>query len=518
MAKFLFIFLPFTALFAQPFDLVLYNGRIIDGTGKPAYPGAIAIRDGRIVAIGAVEGAAKKSIDVKGHVIAPGFIDVHTHAENIEHHPAAKAFLRMGVTTLVLGNCGSSKLDLGAFYKKLEQKGFSPNVCSLIGHGTVRRQAMGASFVRPPTAKELAEMKRHIEKAMRDGAVGMSTGLIYIPGVFAKTDELIELAKVVSAHKGVYVSHMRAEGTKIFEAVDEVCKIASAAKLPAHISHLKLNTKPMWGKHPQLLALLNRARAEGLALTHDQYAYTASSTGLRQLLPDESRAKGRKHFRQLIANPVERKKITDWMKGRLKARKREDYAWAVIASYKHDKSYNGLNIVEAAQKRFGDKSLSRQLDLLIELEANGGASGVFHGMNEADARALMKNPFTMFASDSGVRVYKSGMPHPRGYGNAARFLARYTRDQKNFPLEEAIRKLTYLPASTFKLRGRGAIHKGYAADLVVFDPAKVQDKATFKEPHHYATGFRLVLVNGQTVVENDKHNGAGPGQIIRRGQ
>ena len=503
---------------AQPFDLVLRNGRIIDGTGKPAYTGAVAIRNGRIIAVGAVQGAVKKTIDVKGQVIAPGFIDVHTHAENIEHHPAAKAFLRMGVTTLVLGNCGSSKLDLGAFYKKLQQKGFSPNVCSLIGHGTVRRQAMGASFVRPPTAKELVEMKRLVDKAMLEGAVGMSTGLIYIPGVFAKTDELIELAKVVSAHKGVYVSHMRAEGTKIFEAVDEVCKIASAAKLPAHISHLKLNTKPMWGKHPQLLARLDRARAEGIALTHDQYAYTASSTGLRQLLPDESRAKGREHFRKLIAAPIERKKITDWMKSRLKARNREDYAWAVIARYRHDNSFNGLNIIQAAKKRFGNDSLNHQLDMLIELEANGGASGVFHGMNENDARALMKNPFTMFASDSGVRVYKSGMPHPRGYGNAARFLARYTREQKNFSLEEAIRKLTQLPAITFKLKGRGEIRKGFAADLVVFDPAKVQDNATFKQPHQYSTGFQLVLVNGQAVVENDKHNGAGPGQVIRRGR
>ena len=505
-------------LSAAPFDLVLLNGRIIDGTGKPTREGGVAIRDGSIAAVGRIDGSAKKTIDVKGLVIAPGFIDVHTHAENIESHPAAKAFLRMGVTTLVLGNCGSSRIDLGAFYKKLEQKGFSPNVCSLIGHGTVRRHVMGRSFMRPPTAKEMAAMKMHIDQAMRDGAVGMSTGLIYIPGVFAKTDELVELSKVVSYHGGLYVSHMRAEGAKIFDAVDEVCRIAREAKLPAHISHLKVNTKPMWGKSKLLLARLDRARAEGISLTHDQYAYTASSTGLRQLLPDESRAKGRDHFKKLIADTAERKKIADWMRGRLKVRNRDSYSYAVIANYGHDKSYNGLNIVEAAKKRFGDASLDRQIDLLLELEKNGGAGGVFHGMNEDDARALMRNPFTMFASDSGVRVYKSGVPHPRGYGNAARFLARYSRDQKQFTLTEAIRKQTSLPARTFKLKGRGELRVGFAADIVVFDPAKVRDNATFTDPHQYATGLRLVLVNGEPVIENDKHNNAGPGQIIRRGK
>ena len=256
------------------------------------------------------------------------------------------------------------------------------------------------------------------------------------------------------------------------------------------------------------------ARAEGIRLTHDQYAYTASSTGLRQLLPDESRAKGRDHFKKLIADPVERKKIADWMKGRLKARNRDSYSYAVIANYKHDKSYNGLNIVEAAKKRFGDASLDRQIDLLLEIEKNGGAGGVFHGMNEDDARALMRNPFTMFASDSGVRVYKSGVPHPRGYGNAARFLARYSRDQKQFTLTEAIRKQTSLPARTFKLKGRGELRVGFAADVVVFDPAKVRDNATFTDPHQLSEGMVHVLVNGQLVIDGAQFTGALPGQVL----
>jgi len=505
------------ALQAAP-DLILRGGTIYDGTGRAPFKADVVIKDGRIHDIVARAAGPGKTIDITGLAVAPGFIDVHTHAENIVHHPKAENFLRMGVTTLVLGNCGSSKLDVGKFYNSLENNGFSPNIASLIGHGTVRKQVMGGSFRRPPTAAELTAMQGHVGKAMRDGALGMSTGLIYLPGTFAKTDELIALSKTVATHGGIYVSHMRSEGTNIFKAVNEVVTIAQQAKLPAHISHLKLAGRPMWGKHAQLLARLDQARAEGIRLTHDQYAYTASSTSLRQLLPDDLVAGGASAFARRIRDAKTHRETVAWMKDRLQKRQRQSYDYAVIAYYKKDKRFNGLNVVQAAKLRYGQDNLDHQIALIFEIEMNGGASAVFHGMHEDDARAFLRHPHTMFASDSSVRAYNVGVPHPRGYGNAARFLARYARDQRQLKLEEAIRKLTYLPASTFKLRGRGAIHKGYAADLVVFDPAKIQDKATFKEPHHYATGFRLVLVNGQTVVENDKHNGAGPGQIIRRGQ
>ena len=503
------------SLSAAPYDLVLQNGRLIDGTGKPARAGDLAIREGRIVAVGNVEGTAKRTIDVGGRIITPGFVDVHTHAENVEKHPAAKAFLRMGVTTLVLGNCGSSRIDLGEYFSELDQKGFSPNVTSLIGHGTVRRQVMGGSFMRPPNTDELAAMRRLVRDAMRDGAVGMSTGLIYLPGTFSKTEELIALSKEVAKSNGIYVSHMRSEGKEIFKAVDEVCRIAREAGLPAHISHLKLAGKPMWGKNKKLIARLDRARTGGVRLTHDQYAYTASSTGIQQMIPSEARRAGRKKFAELLSDPDKKKKLVDEMKGSLEKKERDSYAYAVIAYHAHDKSLNGLNIVEAAKKRYGKSNLDDQIELILDIEKNGGASGVFHGMNEDDVRAFIRSPFTMFASDSSVRVYKSGVPHPRGYGNAARFLARYVREQKVITLEEAVRRLTALPARTFKLKDRGELKPGYWADVVVFDPAKIKDQATFKNPHQYAVGFRLVLVNGAIVVENDKHNGAGPGQIIR---
>jgi N-acyl-D-amino-acid deacylase len=501
-------------------DLILRNGLIYDGTGRAPFKGDIAIANGRIIAVGNVAraGSSRNVIDANGFAIAPGFIDVHTHAENIIYHPKAENFLRMGVTTLVLGNCGSSKLNLGDFYTKLEQNGFSPNIASLIGHGTVRGQVMGGSLRRPPNTTELGAMQKHIDQAMRDGALGMSTGLIYLPGVFARTDELVALSKTVAAHGGIYVSHMRSEGTNIFNAIDEVCTIAEQAKLPAHISHLKLAGRPMWGKHPQLLARLDKARTEGIRLTHDQYAYTASSTSLHQLLPDALIVGGAKAFSERIKGTKTHRETVEWMKDRLRRRQREDYSYAVIAYHKKDKRFNGLNVKEAAKLRYGKDDLDHQISLIFEVETNGGASAVFHGMHEDDARAFLRHSHTMFASDSSVRAFKVGVPHPRGYGNAARFLARYTRDQKQLKIEEAIRKLTSLPAHTFQLKGRGELRPGFAADLVVFDPAKIQDNATFKAPHQYATGFRLVLVNGKAVVENDRHNAAGPGQVIRRGK
>ena len=274
----------------------------------------------------------------------------------------------------------------------------------------------------------------------------------------------------------------------------------------------------MWGKHAQLLDQLGKAREEGLLLTHDQYAYTASSTSLRQLLPDEVVAGGSAAFAQRMKDKTERDKTLNWMKSRLLARQRKDYSYAVIAYHKKDTRYNGLNVVEAARLRYGNGTLDHQISLIFEIEANGGASAVFHGMSEKDARAFLKSPHTMFASDSSVRVFDRGVPHPRGYGNAARFLGHYARDQKQLKLEEAIRKLTSLPARTFKLKGRGLVKPGHSADVVVFDPKMIRDNATFKNPHAYSTGFKYVIVNGRIVVENDRHNGSGPGQIIRHAQ
>ena len=503
---------------AAEFDLLIHGGRVIDGTGVPARFVDVAIQDGRIVAIGRDLGSAKQTLDASGLLVAPGFIDVHTHAENVEEQPEATAFLRMGVTTLVLGNCGSSETDLGAFYRRLEATNVSINVASLVGQGTVRSRVMGGSFMRPATAEELGRMEDIVGRAMDDGALGLSTGLIYLPGTFTPTEEIVALAKVAGTHGGIYASHMRDESREIFAALDELFRIAREAKLPAHVSHLKLSGPVMWNRHAEVLAAIERARAEGLDITQDQYLYTASSTGLSQLIPEEAREGGRERFRERLADPTKKAAMIEAMKAKIASGQRTNYSYAVIASYRADPSLNGLNVKQAALKARGSDTLDDQIELVLEIESKGGASGVFHGMSEADLRAFQQHPNTMFASDSEVRVWQAGVPHPRGYGNSARVLARSVREQNLFRVEEAVRRMTSLPATVFRMKDRGVLREGAWADVVVFDPAKVQDNATFESPHAYATGFRAVLVNGVPVVEHDAHTKARPGRIVRRGQ
>ena len=294
---------------AETYDLLIRGGRVVDGTGSPASFADVAAKNGRIAAIGRLAGQATTTLEVKGLIVAPGFIDVHTHAENIEDFPLAENFVRMGVTTLVLGNCGGSSLNVAEFFKKLEAMRISPNVATLIGHNTVRSHVMGGAFMRPPTDEELTRMKEFVEQGMKDGALGLSTGLIYLPGTFARTDEIIELAKVASAHEGMYVSHMRDEGLDILESLTELFQIAREAHLRAHVSHIKLSGKPAWGRARKVIEVIEKARAEGLDITQDQYAYTASSTGISQLIPETAR-EGLK-FRDRINDPAQKAQASD---------------------------------------------------------------------------------------------------------------------------------------------------------------------------------------------------------------
>jgi N-acyl-D-amino-acid deacylase len=508
---------------AENYDLIVRHGRIVDGSGNPPFFADVAIKDGRIAAIGRVTGTTAKEIDAKGRIVAPGFIDVHTHADEVGEANAkpweqrAENFLRMGVTTVVVGNCGGSALDVDKFYREVEGHKISINVTTLIGHNTVREKAMGGDFDRPPTPEELDQMKSLVERAMKDGAVGLSTGLIYLPGVFSKSDEIVELAKVISPYDGIYASHMRHEDTRIYEALDEVIRVAREAHVRAEVSHIKLSGEKSWGQADKVLAYLEKARTEGLDITQDQYAYTASSTTMRQLIPDEAFDGGNKKFLDLIANPEEKAKLVAKMKEKIKARGRSDYAYAVIASYKHDKSLNGLNIVEAAKKVRGSDSLDDQIEMILELQKNGSASGVFHGMSEEDLQKFMQHPNTMVASDSGLREFGKDVPHPRGYGNNARVLDRYVRELKVLRLEDAIRKMSSLPANSFRLKQRGELREGNWADIVVFDAETVNDPATYGDPHHYAVGIPYVLVNGVPVVVDGEHTGAKPGMGLRHG-
>lgn len=507
--------LCFSSARAQDQALVIRGARVVDGTGNPAFFADVAVRDGRIVAVGQVPGPAGEEIDGRGLVVAPGFIDVHTHSENVASRPEAENFIRMGVTSIVTGNCGGSALDVGAFFRRIEAEGVALNVATLFGHNTARREAMGGSFDREPTPVELARMRELTEAAMRDGAVGVSTGLIYLPGTFSKTDEILELAKVAAQHDGLYASHMRSESTGIFDALDELTRIARDGRIRAHVSHLKLAGNSVWGRSPEVLARIERARDDGLDITQDQYVYTASSTGLSTLVPSSAREGGSEAFRKRLSDPAEKARIVAQMKESLRRSGRDSYAYAVIANFRPDRSLNGKSVAEAARLKRGADALDDQIELILDLEGQGGAGAIFHGMSEDDLQHFMRHPNTMFASDGGIQVRDDSVPHPRSYGNNARVLARYVRDLRLLRLEDAVRRMTSLPAHAFRLKDRGVIREGARADLVLFDPAEVQDVATFGDPHHFARGFRHVLVNGVPVIRDGQATGKRPGQALR---
>ena len=490
-----------------PFDLVIINGRIIDGTGNPWFRGSIAIKNGKIARVGRFDRAETKYvIDAKNQIVAPGFIDVHAHTEDIFSHPLAENFVRMGVTSLVTGNCGGSTTDVAEFLGRYREKPLAVNVATLIGHNSVRSKAMGLDN-RAPTAEEQSAMNAIVEQAMKDGAVGFSTGLIYVPGTFSKTDEVVELAKAASRYGGTYASHIRDEGNEVVAAINEAINIGEQASMPVEISHFKISSKALWGQTPMTLGLVKAARERGLMVTVDQYAYPASSTSLDVRLPTWAVAGGRDEGRKRLADPATRKKIADEMKLDLKKKKFRDYSYAYVASFRANPEYNGKNIAEITKIAKGNSKLDSQIEQIFEMYDKGGASMVYQVMSEDDVKTIMQEPFTMIASDSGVRQFGAGVPHPRGYGNNARVLGRYVRELKIIALEDAIRKMTSLPAQTFNLRDRGQVREGFAADLVIFDPATVSDKATFDQPHQYATGFSSVIVNGQVVFDGAKMTG-----------
>jgi N-acyl-D-aspartate/D-glutamate deacylase len=496
------------------YDLLITNARIVDGSGNPWFRADIGIKDGRIVRIGRIHSTqALKTIDAKGQIVAPGFIDVHTHVESIYSLPAAENFVRMGVTTLVTGNCGSSATDVGQFLGRIKEKPLSVNLATLIAHGSVRRQAMGSDD-RAPTPEETRKMEALVEQAMKDGAVGLSTGLIYVPGTYAKTDEITDLARIVARYGGLYATHMRNEGEYVADAIRESIQIGEQAGLPVEISHFKISSRKMWGQTPMTIGLVRDARARGLMVTVDQYVYTASSTSLDSRLPAWLRAGGLEEGKKRLADKATRERVVNEMKEGLKRSGFKDYSYAMAASYGPDHSFNGKSIAEITKQVRGKSDVSNQIEQILTMYEAGGAGMIYHGMNEDDVQRILREPFTMIASDSGVREIDESVPHPRGYGNNARVLGRYVRELHLLSLEDAVRKMTSLPAQTFGFRDRGLVREGFAADLVVFDEKVVADQATFQKPHQYPVGITYVVVNGQ-VVFGDGMTGARPGVALR---
>ncbi|HET9529714.1 MAG TPA: D-aminoacylase [Blastocatellia bacterium] len=497
------------------YDIAIINGRIIDGTGNPWFYGSVAIKDGLIAGVGKVDSSlAARVIDAQGSIIAPGFIDVHTHVEgSLDDNPSADNFLHMGVTSLVTGNCGSSQLEIGDYLSRLESGGTSVNIATLVGHGSVRRRAMGEE-AREPSADELHKMREIVDRAMREGAVGISTGLIYVPGTYAKTDEVVELAKVVSQHGGVYSTHMRDEGNGVTDSIKEALTIGEQAKLPVNISHFKISSKKRWGDTRLTCKMVADARARGQQVTVDQYVYTASSTSLNILLPSWALEGGREKAKERLDTAETRAKIKREMIDTIRKSGFKDFSYGVVASYRPDPSYEGKNLVEITKLARGKATLDDQTEQIITMYLAGSAGMVYHKMAEPDVERIIAQPFTMIASDSGVQRMDRGAPHPRGYGNNARVLGLYVREKKTVGLEDAVRKMTSLPAATFNLWDRGVIRPGMAADIVVFDDKKVGDRATFDKPHQYAEGFSYVLVNGKPVIDGGTHTKAKAGRAL----
>lgn len=498
----------------EKYDLVIINARIIDGAGNPWFRGSIAIKDGKIAKVGRFEvPAGTNTLDAKNQIVAPGFIDVHAHTEDIYSNPKAENFIRMGVTSLVTGNCGGSDLDIAAFLGKAKTTPLAVNIASLIGHNTVRSKVVGLDN-RAPTPEEQARMDGYVKQAMKDGAVGFSTGLIYLPGTYAKTDEVVGMAKAAAKYGGIYTSHIRDEGTEVVKAVEEAINIGEQANMPVEISHFKIQVPALWGKTPTTIGLVEAARKRGLSVTVDQYAYTASSTNLDSRLPTWVNAGGRAEGKKRLADPAVRKQVSEEIKQDLKKKKFKDFSYAFVSSYRTKPEYNGKNIKEIAKIERGKDNLDAQIEQFLQMYENGGSGMVYHGMQEADVQNIMRQPFTMIAADAGVQRLGQGMPHPRGYGNNARVLGRYVRELKIITLEDAIRKMTSLPAQTFGLKDRGLIREGFAADLVIFDENTVGDPATYEQPHQYAVGFSTVIVGGEIVFDGTQMTGKMPGRAL----
>ncbi len=520
------------------FDTIIKNGQIVDGTGKAAYPGDLGLKDGKIKIIGEIENEAHMIIDATGLSVSPGFIDIHSHSDIfLMVNPMAESKIRQGVTTEVVGNCGNSAaplskenlsliqarnniitpdlewnwLSMGDYLTRFHEQGSSVNIVPLIGHGTVRASVMGYEN-RKPSSEEMAAMKAMIHQAMEDGAAGMSSGLIYAPSYFAKTDELIELAGVVAKHGGVYTSHIRGEGRNLLTAVKEAIAIGEAAGVAVQLSHHKAIGKENWGKVRESLLLIEEAQARGKDVTADQYPYIASSNGLSAVLPGWVHEGDNNDLLRRLADSTMRKRIIKEISFR-------DGYWesTFVSNCPYRQEYEGMSLKEIADSRGRDVYASF-LDILLESGANIGI--ISFGMSKEDVKMVMRHPMVMVGSDgeslADYGPLSKGKPHPRNYGTFPRVLGKYSREEKVIPLEEAVRKMTSLPAGKLGLKSRGVIKEGNIADLVIFNAKTIRDRSTFKNPHQYPAGIDYVLVYGEVVIDQGRHTGKLNGKALQR--
>jgi len=506
-------------------DILIKNARLIDGTGAPWFYGNLGVVGERIVGLGNVDELAKQVIDAAGRVVAPGFIDAHSHSDDaLITCPQAESKVRQGVTTEVIGQCGSSAAprelkddhserfaSLAEYLGLLTTRGVAVNVVSLVGHGNIRSLVMGLED-RAASPDELRQMCELTGAAMEAGAFGLSTGLIYPPGSYGNHAEIVALAKVVAKYGGLYASHMRDESGGVVASVAETIAVGREAKLPVHISHHKVCGEESWGLVKESLALVDAMRREGVDVTLDQYPYTATSTGLKVIVPQWAHAGGTVTMRERLVDPVVRASVVEEILGR-----RERWDQTLVASCRKEanKHFEGHTLEEISHM-VGKAPVDACLDLL--LDENFDVQMVRFAMCEEDVAYVMRHPLVMIGSDASLRathgLLSSGKPHPRAYGTFPRVLGAYVRDRGTLRLEEAVRKMTSFPAQRFKLYDRGLLRPGAYADVVMFNPETVADVATYAAPHAYPRGIDLVMVNGSVVIEDGEHSGVLSGKVL----
>ena len=502
---------------AARYDLLLRGGRVVDGTGSPWYRADLALSGDTIARIApSIADPAQRVIELNGLVVAPGFIDIHTHARRgIFEVPTADNYVRQGVTTLIEGPDGGSEVPLAPFLAKVAATRITPNFASFIGQGSIRSRVIG-EVDRAATPEEIDKMRTLVRQGMEEGAFGLSSGLFYVPGTFTPTAEVVELAKVAGRMGGIHISHMRDEASKVLDSVRETIAIGEQGGLPTQVTHHKVVGKKYWGRSVDSLKLIDDARARGVDATIDQYPYTASATSLSAaLLPAWAQEGGREAVLKRLKDPGVRAKI----KGETLAIIRDERGGGdpknvVVSSCQFDPSLAGKNLAQITAGRGLAVTLENAAETTLWIVESGGAQGIFHAISEDDLQRILQHPATMIASDGEIPIFGRNHPHPRSYGTFARVLGVYARDKKLLPIELAVHKMSALPAQRLGLVDRGVLRPGLNADVVIFDPAKVRDTATFEQPHAYAEGVTHVIINGEVAFESGAMTAARPGRVL----
>jgi N-acyl-D-aspartate/D-glutamate deacylase len=502
----------FAAGCSASYDTIIKGGTIYDGTRGAPFVADIGMANGNIKNIGRITEAAAKTIDAEGMIVAPGFIDIHTHCESgllSEKGKYAKNYLMQGVTTVVTGNCGSGTYRVKEFFTQLESQGIGLNVIHLVGHGTVRSSVMGQE-AREPTADELERMKRHIAQGMAEGAVGFSSGLFYAPGSFASTEEIVELAHIAKKYEGIYTTHIRDESDYsigLEEAIKEAVAVGEQAGIPVEISHIKALGRPVWGLSDEVCQIIEDARKRGVRVYADQYPYLASSTSLSAaVIPRWVQAEGKTRERlgssELL--PRIKREIAENIE------RRGGPESLVIVSYPENRDLDGKSLQDISQIME-----IPVIETALHLVLDGSPSIISFNMQDSDLEYFMKRPYVLTGSDGNVQIPDESFPHPRSYGTFPRKIREYVLNRKWITMEQAIRAATSLPAEVLGLEGRGKLKEGFAADIVVFDPDKITDKATYDDPHRYSEGILYLMINGKLSIENGNYNGQLAGKPIR---